>query len=78
VRVGLASGVPVLTSPTSWFADLREVTYQPADLEEGVRRLLEDTQLRDQLVDAATAYCHEHSWRRIAERHLALWRSLEN
>ena len=46
MRVGLATGVPVLTSPTSWFADLRDVTYQPADLEEGVRRLLEDTQLR--------------------------------
>jgi glycosyltransferase involved in cell wall biosynthesis len=78
VRVGLASGVPVLTSPTTWFADLREVTYQPADLEQGVRHLLEDTKLRANLVEAATAYCHAHSWTRIAERHVALWRSLEN
>jgi glycosyltransferase involved in cell wall biosynthesis len=77
VRVGLASGVPVLTSPTTWFADVREVTYQPPDLEEGVRHLLEDTRLRERLVDAATTYCHAHSWQRIAERHLDLWRSLE-
>ena len=78
VRVGLASGVPVLTSPTRWFADLSEVTYQPDDLAQGVDRLLDDTKLRDRLVEAATAYCHEHSWTRIAERHVALWRSLEN
>jgi glycosyltransferase involved in cell wall biosynthesis len=78
VRVGLGSGVPVLTSPTSWFADLREVTYQPAELEAGVRHLLDDTQARDRLVEAARTYCHEHSWTRIAERHVALWRSLEN
>jgi glycosyltransferase involved in cell wall biosynthesis len=78
VRVGLASGVPVLTSPTSWFADLHAVTYQPAHLEEGVRHLLDDTKLREHLVEAAAEYCHEHSWTRIAERHVALWRSLEN
>jgi glycosyltransferase involved in cell wall biosynthesis len=78
VRVGLATGVPVLTSPTTWFADLREVTYQPADLEAGVHRLIEDTRLRRHLVEAATEYCHAHSWARIAERHLALWRSVEN
>jgi glycosyltransferase involved in cell wall biosynthesis len=77
VRIGLASGVPVLTSPTSWFADLREVTYQPHDLLEGVRRVLEDTALRERLVSAAREHCHEHSWPRVAERHVALWRSLE-
>jgi glycosyltransferase involved in cell wall biosynthesis len=78
VRVGLASGVPVLTSPTTWFADVRDVTYQPPDLDSGVRRLLDDTGLRESLVTAARDYCHEHSWARIAERHVALWRSLEH
>jgi glycosyltransferase involved in cell wall biosynthesis len=77
VRVGLATGVPVLASPTSWFADLRDVTFQPHDLTEGVQRLLEDTGLRGQLTSATRDYCHEHSWPRIADRHLALWRSLE-
>jgi glycosyltransferase involved in cell wall biosynthesis len=77
VRVGLASGVPVLTSPTTWFSDLTDVTYQPDDLVEGVRRLLEDTQLRDRLTTAARDYCQEHSWPRTARRHLELWEALE-
>jgi len=78
VTLGLASGVPVLTSPTSWFGDLREVTFQTEDLLEGVRRLLEDTPLRERLTVAAREYCHENSWKRIAERHLALWRAVES
>jgi glycosyltransferase involved in cell wall biosynthesis len=77
VRVGLASGVPVLTSPTTWFSDLTDVTYQPDDLVDGVRRLLEDTPLRDRLTTAARDYCQEHSWPRIARRHLELWEALE-
>lgn len=77
VRVGLATGVPVLTSPAAWFEELREVTYQPQDLIDGVRRLLDDTALRTELAAAAREYCHAQSWPRIAERHLALWRTLE-
>ncbi|MBC8029001.1 MAG: glycosyltransferase [Pyrinomonadaceae bacterium] len=77
VRVGLATGVPVLTSPTRWFEDLRDVTYQPQDLTEGARQLLEDADLRDRLTSAARDYCQENSWHRTAERHLALWQSLE-
>ena len=77
-RVGLATGVPVLTSPTHWFHELRDVTYQPDDLVDGVQRLLEDTALRKRLAAAARDYCHENSWARSAERHLALWRSVEN
>jgi len=78
VRVGLATGVPVLTSPTHWFHELRDVTYQPDDLIDGVQRLLEDTALRKRLAAAACDYCHENSWARSAERHLALWRSMES
>jgi glycosyltransferase involved in cell wall biosynthesis len=77
VRIGLATGVPVLTSPTRWFEDLRDVTFQPPNLVEGARQLLEDTALRRRLTSAARDYCHEHSWLRTAERHLALWQSLE-
>ena len=76
-RIGLATGVPVLTSPTGWFADLREVTYQPKNLIEGVKHLMDDTMLRERLVAASREYCHENSWPRIAERHLALWRAIE-
>jgi len=77
VRVGLASGVPVLASPTSWFSELRETTYQPQRLRDGVERLLEDTELRNRLHDEAHRYCNAHSWLRTAGRHQELWRSLE-
>ena len=73
VRVGLATGVPVLASPTQWFRDLQEVTYQPQDLLEGVRRLLEDTELRQRLSAAAREYCRRYSWPRVAGWHLQLW-----
>jgi glycosyltransferase involved in cell wall biosynthesis len=77
-RVGLATGVPVLASPTTWFADLRRATYQPTDLVEGVRRLLEDDELRERVAGGAREHCHQHSWARSAERHLALWESIED
>jgi glycosyltransferase involved in cell wall biosynthesis len=76
VRTGLASGVPVLTSPTRWFQDVRGVTHQPVNLVEGLERLLEDTTLRDTLTEAATDYCHRHAWSKIADRHRALYRAV--
>jgi len=76
VRVGLATGVPVLASPTQWFRDLQEVTYQPSDLLEGVRRLLEDTELRDRLTASAREYCHRYSWPRVVGWHLELWNTM--
>jgi glycosyltransferase involved in cell wall biosynthesis len=75
-RIGLASGVPVLTSRTSWFADLAGATLQPDDLVTGLARLLDDTGLRAELVDAAREYCEQHSWPRTARRHRALYASL--
>jgi glycosyltransferase involved in cell wall biosynthesis len=77
VRIGLSTGVPVLASPTPWFRDLAAETFQPRDPVEGVRRLLEDTPLRDRLTAAAREYCHANSWSRIGDRHRELWRRLE-
>lgn len=77
VRIGLATGVPVLTSPTSWFEDLADVTYQPHDLCAGVAELLDNTSRRDRLTKSARAYCEDHTWGHSSERHLALWRDLE-
>lgn len=76
VRVGLASGVPVLASPTGWFSDVHEATLQPHDLAGGVQQLLEDAALRARVAAAARDYCFAHSWPRLAERHRALWRTL--
>ena len=53
------------------------VVHQPDDLVDGIETLLDDTKLRERLVDAARAHCHDHSWERTAQRHLALWESLE-
>ena len=76
VRVGLASGVPVLTTPTTWFSDLRDVTLPTDDLAAGIARLLDDTALRDALTDGARRHCAEHSWERTARRHAELYASL--
>ncbi len=76
VRIGLATGVPVLASPTAWFHDLRDVTYQPVNLSEGVLRLFEDSELRGRLTEAAQSYCHENTWSHVAGRHLSLWQEL--
>lgn len=76
VRIGLASGVPVLTAPVNWFQDVRETTFQPDDLLQGVERLLTDTSLRNRLAEAAASFCHRHSWSRTASRHRELWRKL--
>jgi glycosyltransferase involved in cell wall biosynthesis len=76
VRVGLASGVPVLTTPTTWFSDLGAVTLQTDDLAGGIARLLDDTALRDELTAAARVHCHEHSWDRAARQHADLYGSV--
>jgi glycosyltransferase involved in cell wall biosynthesis len=76
VRVGLASGVPVLTTPTTWFSDLRHTTLQTDDVAAGIARLLDDTALRDELSAAAREHCHAHSWSRTARRHADLYASL--
>ncbi|MCC2668340.1 MAG: glycosyltransferase, partial [Armatimonadetes bacterium] len=82
VRIGLATGVPVLCSPTGWFRDVAGVTHQPpgtaaADLAAGVERVLTDDPLRERLTGAARDYCHEHRWAEIARRHRELWSRLE-
>jgi glycosyltransferase involved in cell wall biosynthesis len=76
VRVGLASGVPVVTSPTTWFSDLGHTTLQTDDLAAGIARLLDDTALRTELSGAAREHCHAHSWARVAHRHADLYASL--
>jgi glycosyltransferase involved in cell wall biosynthesis len=78
VRLGLSTGVPVLASPTSWFSDLRDVTFQPDALADGVHRLLGDERLRRHLTKSAQSFCHAHSWQRTAARIHALWRTLES
>jgi glycosyltransferase involved in cell wall biosynthesis len=78
VVVGLASGVPVLTSRTSWFHDLQGVTYQPLDLLSGVQHLLEDTDLRWRVTQAAYDYCQTHTWKHITAQHQQFWNTISD
>jgi glycosyltransferase involved in cell wall biosynthesis len=73
----LATGVPVLASPSRWFADLTEVTHQPTDPVEGVARLLDNTTLCDRLTRSAREYCHHHTWWRAAEEYAHVWAAVE-
>jgi glycosyltransferase involved in cell wall biosynthesis len=76
-RTVLASGVPALVPPSPAVADLVDATCQPDDLEAGLAGLLSDAALASELAERARQFCHEHSWARIAQRHLELWAALE-
>lgn len=79
VLVGLSTGVPVLASATSWFADHGDAVYRAgrdaAGLAAGLERLLDDDDLRDRTAAAAREYCVRNSWSRTAARHAELWNS---
>jgi glycosyltransferase involved in cell wall biosynthesis len=79
VLLGLSTGVPVLASATSWFADLGAAVHraEPDALAAELERLLEDDDLRATTTASAREYCAEHSWSRIAARHVDLWNSIE-
>jgi hypothetical protein len=77
VRVGLASGVPVLTSRTGWFDDVREVTTSRANLAEGAPPARRYAAARGPGRVGHRTATHIVG-REGAERHVALWRSLEN
>jgi len=73
----LASGVPVVTAPDPRLDDLEGAILQAADLEEGAARALADGDLRRELAACAREHCHDNSWERVAQRHVALWAALE-
>jgi glycosyltransferase involved in cell wall biosynthesis len=75
-RIALASGVPVLVTPTSEYGELAAATFQPDDLAAGLREVLLSRAWRAELASAAQAFCEEASWQKVAARHLALWRTL--
>jgi glycosyltransferase involved in cell wall biosynthesis len=73
VTVGLSTGVPVITSPTSRFVELRSCTQQPSYLVDGIRAVLADAELRRSLTSRARLFCAQHSWPEVARQHRALW-----
>jgi hypothetical protein len=77
VAAALASGVPVVSPPDPRLGDLEGAIHQSPDAGAGALGLLDDDELRRQLVGAAREYCQEHSWHRVAQQHVALWAALE-
>ncbi len=75
-RVALASGLPVLASPTSTFADVAAATLQPADLVAGLDELFSHAEARRVAVEAARRHCEEASWARLASEYETFWRTL--
>lgn len=73
----LASGVPVLAVADAKLDDLDGAILQTADVAEDTARALDDQGVRHELSAHAREYCHEHSWDRIAQRHVDLWTALE-
>jgi glycosyltransferase involved in cell wall biosynthesis len=75
-RVALASGVPVLTYPTTDHDDLAAAVLQPKDLAAEMRTLFTSRARREDLAKAAQEFCKEEARTRIAALHQALWRTL--
>ena len=64
-------------APDTRLADLDGAILQTADIAAGTMRALGDADLRRELAARAREYCHDHSWDRVAQRHVALWAALE-
>ena len=77
LAAALASGTPVVAAPDPRLDDLGAAIHQEADVSGAVLRLLEDGDLRERLGGAALEYCHDQSWQRVTQRHVALWTALE-
>jgi glycosyltransferase involved in cell wall biosynthesis len=73
VTVGLATGVPVLTSPAACFDDLGEAVFRAANLADGLATLLHDRALAARTAAVAHDYCHDNDWAASARRHRAFW-----
>jgi glycosyltransferase involved in cell wall biosynthesis len=75
-RVALASGVPVLTSPTSTHDDLGAAVLRSHNLAAELTALFSSRARREDLAKAAREFCQDAPWSRIATLHHALWETL--
>lgn len=73
-RRALTSGRPVAVSEAPIFDDVRDAmhTIRPP-LDEALAALLDRPELAQSTTERARRFCDEHSWRHVAERHLALY-----
>jgi UDP-glucose:(heptosyl)LPS alpha-1,3-glucosyltransferase len=82
ISEAMASGLPVITSRTAGAAELINhgvsgwLTAEPWDLdaiEEGLRKLFQENDLRVRMGDAARAAIESHTWDRAAEQTMAIY-----
>jgi glycosyltransferase involved in cell wall biosynthesis len=74
VAMGMATGVPCVTSSTSWFRELP--TYKPRKLVDGIDRILQDDALRQKIIDKQYEYCEVNNAPFVGRAHEELWDSL--
>jgi hypothetical protein len=58
-------------------ADLDGAVCLAEDLGDGLARALADGGLKRALAERGREYCEDHSWDRVARRHVQLWAALE-
>jgi glycosyltransferase involved in cell wall biosynthesis len=76
-REALAAGRPLAVSTAPVFDDLREAAHTLSrPITEDIGRMLSDRQLMQSATEKARSYALAHSWKRIAERHRALYERL--
>lgn len=73
VRVALASGTPVATTPIRLFAELGDAVARvppspTAIFADGIKSLLNSPEMRTRVQLAAWAWCNEHNWSILARR----------
>jgi glycosyltransferase involved in cell wall biosynthesis len=69
-RHAMAGGRPIAVSESTLFDDLREATHTlRGPLVQGLAEILERPDLAVAANRRADAFCEEHSWERVAERH---------
>jgi glycosyltransferase involved in cell wall biosynthesis len=73
VRLGLAAGRPVVTTPLPTFSDISEIVYQlsgtgPSEIAEGIISLLQDDEGRADLLQRQWDWVRANSWATQAAR----------
>lgn len=84
VRMALASGKPVLTSPIAIFDDIRDITYrlkgiETQDITEGILNFLNLPKNEQQaMLDRQKHWLSDHDWKKISSRLQGMLKGLVN
>lgn len=73
VRMGLATGQPVATTPLDIFEDVAEVVYtlpgtSPRDIAQGIKTLMTENDFREKIKTTQQAWLKSHDWQILGQR----------